>query len=873
MTETSDTHRGGSRFWWIAPVVVACAAVVMGLPTLEGSFVGGDDHRLLLNHVLVNHPSLEHALEIFTIWHRDLYQPLPLLSFQAEFAVANTFGLFDEGLEGGQWLFHLTNILLHAFNAVLVWLVIASLQERAEERGGLRRAAGEEPVVVARRSPASRAYRVATITALLFAVHPFQTEVVAWTNGRMMLLSTLFALLSLLSFSAWMDRPRAGSAVWTIVWVLLCAISKVRICLPVLLLIVFLARRAKLSGRLLTLWAVSALVTGVFVVINVMSTSEADLFSEAAEHLRGPRLVRVLVALAFYAQHLVWPVGLSSYYPTPPLVQWSDAATWHAVLVMVPTLAFAGLACWRLRVARLGVLWFLAAIGATLPLIPARNTLAADRYMYLPIIGLIWLLAMLGSGGYDRWLAGRSVRLRRGVVTVLGGAVVVSGIAMCHHIAWFYATPLRKTQRIASLFPTTPRVWERVGWTHYSAGQYHVAYDCGRKELPHESRHGLCGAYQLMGMSQLRLGHVDNGLELLRQAIEIAPEIAVARNRLGMAMEDLGRTAEAIEAYTAVVEMTPLSNPTIDRLAAAYHRLGDTAMAREWYEKALANNPGYEVPAILGLAEMDIEEGTEASFLAAVDRLEALLAWMPEHSAAWANLGVARRGLGRSQGAIRAYRRALDEDSDNTVAALNLAQVYLASGDSANARHFLERARLGGLDSVQQAIVCHEFYVAEGAREACLGLWAEVTQRFPGAMEPRVFTAWSLAVFGDYEGAAVAILRLEQQGAASPLAVATLALVALEEARYRDATSHARELASRGAPGGDARRRLLGALERFEPRRPDCAWIFCMAARLLAADDRTDAAIAFVGLCEQRCNDEVCTNEVRSLREGLGAAP
>ena len=117
------TDKSGSRWTpWLAPAaIVAVAAVAMGLPTLGGSFVGGDDHRLVLNHVLVNHPSLAHAAELFTIVHRDLYQPLPLLSFSVEFAVAKAFGLFDNSVAGGARMFHLTNIILHAVNAVLVF--------------------------------------------------------------------------------------------------------------------------------------------------------------------------------------------------------------------------------------------------------------------------------------------------------------------------------------------------------------------------------------------------------------------------------------------------------------------------------------------------------------------------------------------------------------------------------------------------------------------------------------------------------------------------------------------------------------------------------------------------------------------------------
>ncbi len=101
-------------------LLVAGAALVMGLPTVRGLFVGGDDHRLVLNHVLVSRPSVAHAGELFTIPHRDLYQPLPLLSFSGEFALLQALHFDERGGDGVAWLFHLNNNLLHMVNAVLV---------------------------------------------------------------------------------------------------------------------------------------------------------------------------------------------------------------------------------------------------------------------------------------------------------------------------------------------------------------------------------------------------------------------------------------------------------------------------------------------------------------------------------------------------------------------------------------------------------------------------------------------------------------------------------------------------------------------------------------------------------------------------------
>jgi hypothetical protein len=111
---------------WLA-VAVAIVAVVTGLPSLRGGFLAGDDLHLILNHILVNHPTWGHALELLTLRaHRDLYQPVPLLTYSLDFVVVNALGLLPttEGPHAGAWIFHLTNVLVHAVNAALVFFVI-----------------------------------------------------------------------------------------------------------------------------------------------------------------------------------------------------------------------------------------------------------------------------------------------------------------------------------------------------------------------------------------------------------------------------------------------------------------------------------------------------------------------------------------------------------------------------------------------------------------------------------------------------------------------------------------------------------------------------------------------------------------------------
>src|SRR5262249_19759814 len=133
--------------------LVGVAALVAMWPTHHGEFLAGDDQSLILEHYFVNHPSWTHAGDLLASTHGDLYQPLPMLSFQANYAIAHT----SEGGSISPYGFHLTNIALHAVNAILATLLATRL---------------------------AGCLRVGAITGLLFPCHPFAFEAVAWINGR-----------------------------------------------------------------------------------------------------------------------------------------------------------------------------------------------------------------------------------------------------------------------------------------------------------------------------------------------------------------------------------------------------------------------------------------------------------------------------------------------------------------------------------------------------------------------------------------------------------------------------------------------------------------------------------------------------------------
>lgn len=819
--------------WLIALVVLT--AVIMGAPTIGGGFVGGDDLSLVLNHVLVNHPSTAHAVELFRIIHRDLYQPLPMLSFQCEFALANAFGLFDESSRGGAWLFHLTNILLHGVNVVLVWLVIATFHRKEAN--------------------ASR-YFLATVAAMIFAIHPLQSEVVAWINGRMMLLSTLFALISLLTFERWLREGRWRWAIWTILFVTFCAISKIRIGLPVLLVVVALVRGSRLNARFFAVWLISAAITAVFVMVNLGATEDAGMFKGAGVQLHGSRIARSMLTLSWYFRHMLWPTGLASWYPSPYLVQWSDPTIRWATLTVFLTMV---VAAWTIRLRRqavFGWLWFFATIASTLPLVPARNALAADRYMYLPIIGLAWVVSLVGQRIVSSVLSLRSRSLKIAFGVSFGLVLPSVMIATSWHTASFYSSKTLKCERIANLFPETPHVWERAASLAYDEGRYKTAIDLARREFVHDKVSAKSMALMIIGQAQFELGNTARGVASLREAIETEPKNSRAKYALGIRLDEMGQTDEGLAWIEASVEDARLANPRIIRLANLYRRLGRPEDARGKFQQAIENNP-YDVSGVLGLTELDIEKGTEKSLAEAERRLVDLLAWMPENADAWADLGVVHSSLGRPTQAMDAYHRSLQQDASQATAALNLALLYQNSSDPGRAGAYLTIAVKSGLESFEQIVALNDALVAHGRSAETPGTWDEFMRANPDSSEGRLFATWAAVLTGDTGDVQLARSTAELDSP-NPMAFAILAFAALLEGRAEAAAAELERFCTSVPHRLESHRRLLLALEIFHERQPDSPWTYGLTARLLLSTGRMRAAEMAIDFFREKCESEAC---------------
>ena len=492
--------------------------------------------------------------------------------------------------------------------------------------------------------------------AAVFCVHPIQVESVAWISERKNLLSALLALLTLLAYLRYCRSPRARSYLPVLGLFALAMMSKPSVATLPLAMVALdywpLGRlrprregaRPGSGGRRLhvlllekvPLFGVAAAAAGIAYWGLVGSRTAIPL--EAAP--LAARLSEALAAYGVTLLHILWPVGLSAFYPAP-----GTLATWAVALFAA--LAVGGAAAGVLLRRRcpavlVGVLWY------GILLLPAVGLLrggiwpfAADRFAYLPMVGIAAALMWAVPPALGR-VASRALAL---VVLLL-----LIGVAHARVRDWADSeTLLRQALRV-------------------DPDSYQASNN--------------------LGIVLARQGRVAEAQRLFRRALELAPCYVAARGNLALSLAGQGRLDEAEEQLEGAVACQPW-NPEPRVLLGHVRRLGgDVQGAARAYREALRIDPD-RAGALWGLGTALLESGRPGEALPLLRKAAALRpGWAPGLS----QLGAALLRAGRIEEAGAVMERALEIDPANADALNNLGLVRLEQGREEEARRLFSRA-------------------------------------------------------------------------------------------------------------------------------------------------------------------------------------
>lgn len=505
---------------FILPLLLLSAAPYY--PALKAGYLNWDDAIHTADNPLIRDFSFPALKKILTGPRHANYHPLTDISLALEAAA------FGESAA----VHHSGNLLLHSLNACLLFLFILGLT------------GGPWPAFLA---------------ALLWAVHPAQAESVCWIAERKNLLYSFFSLAALLAYLRHMKAPGRGTLAAVSGLFLAALLSKASaVTLPFVFLLLDICLKVPFGRRSLIEKVSFFLVAGAFAILSALAQGDTG---------GGIITANPVTLLSFYLTHTFWPVNLYGLYPYAETLRHIAG---NLALYLAPAALFA-VALWTAfrkdRLASLGLLWYLFNLLPFLLLVPVGSSLAADRYLYLPLAGMA--LAAAAAAGSPT----RTANSRTGIpltMAALAAGLMLSSATVSRSAAW--GSSLAFWNDVARGYPEDSTVLLNLAAANLEEKNYAAAEELLRSLLRKEPQHhkALYNLGTLYGMS----GRLAEAEELLRRSLAVKPDDAPAWSNLGRTQLAQGRPAEARKALLTAISADPAYAPAYASLAETGLKLG-----------------------------------------------------------------------------------------------------------------------------------------------------------------------------------------------------------------------------------------------------------------------------------------------------------
>ena len=368
-TARFETGMRKNHFWLAGILVITLIAF---LPAVRNLFITFDDMEYVVENPFIKGFSMSNLKAIFLGDANNLgnYHPLTLLSYIVNYSFSELHPA----------AYHLTNILVHLANTLLVFQLSLLLFARLGT---------------------PRENLLSAITALLFGIHPLHVESVAWVSERKDLIYTCFYLLSLISYIRYLDRKATKNYLLSLLFFIMSLLSKgMAVTLSLSLVAVdYLWKRDLLSKKVI-LEKIPYFLLSFFFGIVAIIVQQAQGTTKMVKFDFAGNMAFASYGYTQYLVKLVVPYKLCGYYPYP--VPQGDSVPWFYFLYLVPVLITAGLLVYFIlvrpnRTVVFGSVFFIVNVMFVIQLFPVGSALMADRYTYLSSFGLFFLMA-LGMG-------------------------------------------------------------------------------------------------------------------------------------------------------------------------------------------------------------------------------------------------------------------------------------------------------------------------------------------------------------------------------------------------------------------------------------------------------------------------------------------
>lgn len=556
----------GESFWICLSLLVV--TLFLYWPATNFNFILMDDGAYVYRNPWVKSGlSWDSIGWAFTSTHAANWHPLTWVSLILDYSM---YGLFAGG-------YHLTNLVLHSFNTVLLFLVLKRMTGRLWP---------------------------SALVAALFGWHPLHVESVAWVAERKDVLSFSFMLLTILVYLSHVKRPAFFKYASALILFALALMSKpMVVTLPCLLILLDYwplkrvppwhaksdagqERRIYLNlvVEKLPFFALSA----VACVLTVMAQNSGGAVKSIQEVPFSLRALNAVVSYAMYLCKTVWPQNLSVYYPLRSQVSIFSATCAGLVLSGISYLSIRTRSKYPWII--VGWLWFLGTLVPVIGLIQVGKQAMADRYTYIPSIGLFVMVVWT----FANWLQTRpSVRIPGlGITSV----VLLACLALTREQLSFWRNSITLFTHAVSVTRNNATADNNLGIALSDAGRNREALFYYREALriaPNDVK-----AHYNIGIELASEGNFAEAEHHFSEAIKFNPQSEKLHNNLGVALAQQGKLVPAMDQFKRAIELNPIyPNPYLN-LGEAFQAQGLDAEAFTNYVNALNLKPDWDVPMI-----------------------------------------------------------------------------------------------------------------------------------------------------------------------------------------------------------------------------------------------------------------------------------
>jgi protein O-mannosyl-transferase len=533
---------------WIVLAVIVTATWIAYRPVSDAGFVNWDDNHHVFENTQLAKPMRETARYYFGPHHViGNYIPLTMMMYSFEYKIAGMRPSF----------YHKVNLAIHIVNAMLVFWLILLL-------------AGD--------------ISAAGFVAALFALHPMHVESVAWISELKDLLYTHAFLAGLIWYWHFLQKEKVSHLVMTFVCFVISVLAKpAAVVFPLFLVLMDYYHSAKLPGRRSWLQKIPFFALAViFSIVAIRMQEEGGLL--VIEHSPGYRLLFAAHSLVDYAVKAVVPYKLSLFYPYPDVSQlpW----TYYAAPFVIAIVCYLIYRNRRNRTVVFGTLFFVLPLLPVLQIIPAGYAIKADRYTYLPYVGLFFIVSM----ALKRWSGDtRTGSGRRIALTVLMAAVCLICASATYSRAKVWKNDDSLATDLLKKNPNDPVILNNKGYVLYEQKRYEEAIPLYRHAI--EKDRTYVRAYINLANAYISLNDGANAMAVADTALAHAPGDFYLMMLKAYLESARGERRAAISWYERAVKVRPASHDLYERLASEYYEVKEYAKSLAMLEACLKLEP------------------------------------------------------------------------------------------------------------------------------------------------------------------------------------------------------------------------------------------------------------------------------------------